>query len=655
MGYHSTRDSPREKDTMRKSTKIFKTSLPSWWTSLAVLLLSSVYFRSTIYEWWTYSDGHSIRTKYRLYSAPHLPTNVPTRNLTWADIQFLHTTDIHGWFTPHHSQSLNSYSADWADWISFIEQMKAKAASEGRDLVVVDTGDLITGHGLSDGSPDTNDASGKYSNEIFSRANYDIVTIGNHELYSFEALQEMRRSFIPSFEGRYLTSNVNMTDEDNVSKPLGSLYHSMVLPQTGLRMTSIGFVFNLTPVHPDRVQTQPPMEMFNTNWFTDLLSSDVARDTDLWLLAGHMPLDGPEDEWNAMVTRLRTYTNIGSKPIVGLAGHTHIRNCRQADPLSVVLQSGRFHETAGWLSYDIASQNFSRRYIDLNPINLAHHLGKSKFHLTNTGMSVRNYIANLTSSWHLNEVHGISPRTFHLDSYPSNHSSSILQGVNEILQRVFTNNDTLVVLNAASMRSDIHKGPFTTNDQYIVSPFDDEFYVLNGVAVDLARRVFGLLNPGQPYSTKEGELGKERSYSQIYPVLPIDEATDQETQEERIGRKDTIAMGTRSEGYATVDECGVDGRDGDDTEHVPIPVHPFEPNYIGFLTESNLTTTVDIITVKYLIPRIVNVLNGLPANQTWSASQAQVYRDPMRGTIKTRDLWKIQAEEMWEQPNGDIR
>ena len=67
-----------------------------------------------------------------------------------------------------------SYSADWGDVYSFIYHMKHKAYSEGRDLLVVDTGDLHDGTGLSD----TTNPDGKITDEIFKYVDFDLLSIG---------------------------------------------------------------------------------------------------------------------------------------------------------------------------------------------------------------------------------------------------------------------------------------------------------------------------------------------------------------------------------------------------------------------------------------------------------------------------------------------
>lgn len=94
------------------------------------------------------------------------------RPLTWSSINFIHTTDTHGWVEGHIKEG--SYSADWGDIYSFVQHMKEKANREHRDLLIVDTGDLHDGTGLSD----TTVPSGKITDRIFSYMDYDILSVG---------------------------------------------------------------------------------------------------------------------------------------------------------------------------------------------------------------------------------------------------------------------------------------------------------------------------------------------------------------------------------------------------------------------------------------------------------------------------------------------
>lgn len=63
--------------------------------------------------------------------------------------------------------------------------MRAKADADGVDLLLVDAGDHHDGSGLVSYSPE----SAGTADDIFGMLEYDIVTLGNHELYKFEAVK----------------------------------------------------------------------------------------------------------------------------------------------------------------------------------------------------------------------------------------------------------------------------------------------------------------------------------------------------------------------------------------------------------------------------------------------------------------------------------
>lgn len=161
-----------------------------------------------------------------------------------------------------------------------------------------------------------------------------------------------------------------------------------------------------------------------------------------------------------------------------------MRNCRQ-DSNTMILQSGRYHETAGFLSVafperQLKSHNasrtlgapvFSRRYMDLNPLNLAHHLGVPLHNgslTTPFGHYVRHIVHSLAAKWKLDEVHGFAPQDWFLERYDANDERSILRGTEDVLARVFKKtHETLgddeqsriVILNSGSLRNDLRKGP----------------------------------------------------------------------------------------------------------------------------------------------------------------------------------------------------
>jgi 2',3'-cyclic-nucleotide 2'-phosphodiesterase (5'-nucleotidase family) len=65
-------------------------------------------------------------------------SEIPRGPLPWGQINFLQTTDTHGWLEGHIKEQ--NYGADWGDYVSFTKHMKQKARNLGVDLLLVDTG-----------------------------------------------------------------------------------------------------------------------------------------------------------------------------------------------------------------------------------------------------------------------------------------------------------------------------------------------------------------------------------------------------------------------------------------------------------------------------------------------------------------------------------
>lgn len=65
-------------------------------------------------------------------------TSGPKAPLEWGQVNFIQTTDTHGWLEGHIKE--RNYGADWGDFVSFTAHMKQKAKSLGVDLLLIDTG-----------------------------------------------------------------------------------------------------------------------------------------------------------------------------------------------------------------------------------------------------------------------------------------------------------------------------------------------------------------------------------------------------------------------------------------------------------------------------------------------------------------------------------
>ncbi|OLL23372.1 Secreted protein [Neolecta irregularis DAH-3] len=98
--------------------------------------------------------------------------------------------------------------------------MKETAAFKKADLLLIDTGDLNDGNGMSDAT----EVGGERIRPLYTARSYqirfanlkelpyDILTIGNHELYKPEIALDVYQNFAPFWGDRYLTSNVQIYD-----------------------------------------------------------------------------------------------------------------------------------------------------------------------------------------------------------------------------------------------------------------------------------------------------------------------------------------------------------------------------------------------------------------------------------------------------------
>lgn len=257
-----------------------------------------------------WKDGQLGDHDYTPYASSSLP--LPSSPLPWGDLNILSTTDTHGWVRGHLHSAFPpeaNYGGDVGDLQAFRYHLGRIADDRGVDLLFVDSGDTVDGNGFVDA--DSSGIKGYRAREILKRLEWNITTTGNHELYNRTVAQNVYRDFIPSFKGRYLSSNVFIEVEDRLGsssdkhattppsasaspphphppaqytsvtlQPFGAQYHHFVTPNRGLRVTSFGVLFNFD--RPDRgLVVQPPREMIQEEWWKRVLKE---VETDVYVL-----------------------------------------------------------------------------------------------------------------------------------------------------------------------------------------------------------------------------------------------------------------------------------------------------------------------------------------------------------------------------------
>ncbi|GJJ69459.1 hypothetical protein EMPS_01805 [Entomortierella parvispora] len=523
---------------------------------------------------------------------PGVPQPVPVdlRPLTWGDVNIIQTTDTHGWLEGHIQEA--SYSADFGDFASFLYHMRQQADHRRKDLMVVDSGDLHDGNGLSDATP--LDASA--SNPLFEKVNYDALSIGNHELYLNDVAEDTYKNFAPKWGRRYLTSNVFIKDAlTNKTVPIGNLYNKFRL-KYGTKVMSYGFLYNFDGAANNTV-IEPSSTTVTLPWFKKSLEEDV----DMYLIVGHIPV-----RWAEAKTVVKAIRKAHpSKPIILMGGHLHVRDFTVYDPRAVGMSAGRYLETVGWMSVDGVHDKackveadcvgkhlkVTRRYLDNNVYTykthgLAH--PKQKFD-TWKGRQITTEITQLRKTLNLAETLGCAPQDYYLSQYAYTDSRSLLNLIaNEVLPVAVINatrpNPGYAIVNSGSQRFDLFKGPFTYDDTFIVSPFHDDFVYVT-VPYSVAKNVLSELN-NAPYQKRD--LGEELTHASNATLTP---------------------------GYVTKDDYGYGG---DDWPHSPIP-YVNAPNYIASPLPTGLADTdlVDVIWLSFFSDLMDPIIKKLDPTHTY--------------------------------------
>ena len=535
----------------------------------------------------------------------------PHRNLTWNDINFVHTTDTHGWYSGHINQPL--YHANWGDFISFTTHLRRIAHSRNQDLLLIDSGDRHDGNGLSD----ITSPNGLKSTPIFIKKDYDLLTIGNHELYLWENSKQEYETVVNHFQDKYVCSNVDIRLDNGLFVPLGLKYKYFTTPIRGIRVLAFGFLFDFKRFNSG-TRVTPMAETIHEPWFQEALKHEV----DLIIIVGHTPISHNWGEFYQVHQYLRQF--FPDTIIKYFGGHSHIRDFTVFDSLSTGLQSGRYCETVGWTSVNLdkadlnlpVRQRFSRSYIDFNTDSFKYHTNLDKEFDTAKGKLVSKLIRETRKELKLDTLIGYVKTNYYVDYVPIDHPKSIFNLLAlKILKTLpkSKHEERITIINTGSIRYDLYKGPYTIDSKFIVSPFEN-IWVNITVPKSVATKVAAKLNDADYISASR--LKPPHQYDlQVQDLSTFPHQAHFEMQEKL------------PKGYVTHDDFGADG---DDTLHRAVVNFPV-PNVIQSVEiNDEVDSPVNLVFYSFITPNIIWALKEL----NFSTEQVPTpYSDIYLGTL----------------------
>ena len=278
-----------------------------------------------------------------------------------------------------------------------------------------------------------------------------------------------------------------------------------------------------------------------------------------------------------------------------------------------------------------SSLRYSRRYLDWNRLTFAYHStgSQSSTFDTQKGSVVTDDITAVRQQLNLSSLYGCAPQTWCASCAPFLSANNIYSLLATALSATVVNQsraDTarLVIINTGSVRYDVIEGPFTYDDSFIVSPFDDAFQFIPDVPYSEANQVLGILDAG-PYEKRDlttrdfaftPSTGRDTDTCLNPPVTHAKHAARSRSVSRApsgiVRRQNTVL----TPGYTTTDDFG---SDGDDTPHSPIPYYSQPDNLqanASFPQDGSDPATVDLIFLDFIASDVLTALNQIGANYT---------------------------------------
>lgn len=497
-------------------------------------------------------------------------------------------------------------------------------------------------------------------------------------MYVSDVSYQVFNSFQNYWGDKYLTSNVQIFNPSTNEYEYIGKTHKYFTTAHGLRIMAFGILYDFTG-NSNSTKVIKAAQMVQQQWFQDAINT---KDVDMFLLLGHNIARTTTGGSTFGLVHDAIRKVQPKTPIQIFGGHSHIRDFAVIDESSTALESGCYCETLGWFSmsgFDKTNSGFtgvknphgvsnptrkatttstspfvySRRYLDWNRYTFEYHsIGKQDdasfdYH---SGERVTSDITGYRTELKLGELYGCVPDSYCSTCVPFTDPKNIFTVLSDALAVSVTNparadKVKYVFCNTGGIRYDLFKGPFTYDDNFIVSPFRDVWLTIPDVPFNLASALLNGLN--------HGGVSKRDIFSAM--PIPRDVCVDPMTAplseikargDERLGT--SRRQVTETPGFTTKDDFGTDG---DDTAHATVP-HYSIPNYFqgvaNLPTDGSTPAVADVVFVDFIQDYVLAFLG--------SAFTADMVKPYVSENFTSQDYLEPYVKAKWQagMPNCPI-
>jgi len=403
-----------------------------------------------------------------------------TSGLTLREVNIVLTTDVHAWIEGREHEP--HFDATLGDVVSMIEHLRASGLKSQQDVFFMDNGDMNDGTALSGLAPNHV----TYLAPLFRAAEYDVLNLGNHELYTnavgCPVLGLNDSGYIGSWNGRYLSSNVVWA---GTTTSVGSRY-TVLEGEFGAKLLVFGFLYNMRD-HCEYVDVEDVATVTQADWFVNALS-EHAPAVDAIVVLAHM--DYRDTLVNVILDGIRKV--VGPRfPVQFLTGHSHLRGWRQLDNFSSSFEPGCKLDTVGFASFDRPNEEdtemfFDHQDIDGNVMLLSQAVNSTEDSFpTEKGQNLTARI--LATREALGAATPVGCCDGHYSAYSDLGSSDsswtyyMTKVVPGVLFNATSSNAQWSVVGNGALVYDFYPGPFNTDDAYKVSPYANSWFIIRGV------------------------------------------------------------------------------------------------------------------------------------------------------------------------------